>query len=545
VITKKVFENEFYLYGNVEDDIESIILDLLNNRGYDLEKKGRTTYFKFIYKSNEYLCGYSQSNLKSKFKVNRITVSLRYDSRKERAAFAFNSLIERLKTKNNLPIGVHITPIKDELSVYFSGRVYKRIAEYEWSLRSLISTIFIPLFDSNWTNKLTKNIDQSDFKFKAKKFEVALLDLDLSQIETIFFGERDVLNSERYDEEILGKVNRLDKDELIELLKEKKPQSLWEMYFSDKVNVNDSKKRLKKIRNLRNKIAHNKTFNGNDFNTLKNELNYIIPKINKLEDDLRDQIEPKSIKLSLQMLEELIQTDYLKQISSIAERLKKAFSNPAIEQMSIVAGNLANIYTNPVIEQLNNLTSMIQSMNYDIGRQFINVQDQFHSDLIIKQMETNEEIKGRGFVHWKASQEAYSEIIPSLYLSSRKLNDYIRIAKDDSAKTLIAKINERVIGFVAFDECRDEVINSQGEIMAIYILEEYYSQQIGCELLKQALDKMNLYSEVYVWVLENNHRAINFFEKFGFSIEDISRNIIIDDVELKEVRMKVTKHNNI
>ena len=362
MITKKVFENEFYLYGNVEDDIESIILDLLNNRGYDLEKKGRTTYFKFIYKSNEYLCGYSQSNLKSKFKVNRITVSLRYDSRKERAAFAFNSLIERLKTKNNLPIGVHITPIKDELSVYFSGRVYKRIAEYEWSLRSLISTIFIPLFDSNWTNKLTKNIDQSDFKFKAKKFEVALLDLDLSQIETIFFGERDVLNSERYDEEILGKVNRLDKDELIELLKEKKPQSLWEMYFSDKVNVNDSKKRLKKIRNLRNKIAHNKTFNGNDFNTLKNELNYIIPKINKLEDDLRDQIEPKSIKLSLQMLEELIQTDYLKQISSIAERLKKAFSNPAIEQMSIVAGNLANIYTNPVIEQLIKLI-MLKTLN--------------------------------------------------------------------------------------------------------------------------------------------------------------------------------------
>ena len=170
---------------------------------------------------------------------------------------------------------------------------------------------------------------------------------------------------------------------------------------------------------------------------------------------------------------------------------------------------------------------------------------ELHRESIIKQMETNEEIKGRGFVHWKASQEAYSEIIPSLYLSSRKLNDYIRIAKDDSAKTLIAKINERVIGFVAFDECRDEVINSQGEIMAIYILEEYYSQQIGCELLKQALDKMNLYSEVYVWVLENNHRAINFFEKFGFSIEDISRNIIIDDVELKEVRMKVTKHNNI
>lgn len=38
--------------------------------------------------------------------------------------------------------------------------------------------------------------------------------------------------------------------------------------------------------------------------------------------------------------------------------------------------------------------------------------------MIIKSMETEEEIRGKAYVHWKAWQEAYAELLPSDFLKT-------------------------------------------------------------------------------------------------------------------------------
>ena len=53
---------------------------------------------------------------------------------------------------------------------------------------------------------------------------------------------------------------------------------------------------------------------------------------------------------------------------------------------------------------------ILDSIDRSIGRYCMNI--------IIKRMETDEEIRGKAFVHWKAWHEAYSDLISREYLDS-------------------------------------------------------------------------------------------------------------------------------
>ena len=74
-------------------------------------------------------------------------------------------------------------------------------------------------------------------------------------------------------------------------------------------------------------------------------------------------------------------------------------------------------------------------------------------------METDAEIKGKAYVHWKSWQEAYSGIVDQRYLDSLTLDKCEKIA-----------FRRTDIGFVGLGKYRNDDLETAGEVFAINIL---------------------------------------------------------------------------
>ncbi len=147
------------------------------------------------------------------------------------------------------------------------------------------------------------------------------------------------------------------------------------------------------------------------------------------------------------------------------------------------------------------------------------VNEAFAMAVTIKPMETPAEMEGRGYVHWKAWQETYTGLIDQSYLDGLSPEKLIERAYRRPENTLVAKDGDRVVGFVVYGPYRWEDLPSTGEVMAIYILKEYYGQKVGYALMHTALKALSGYGRVALWVLKGNERAIRFYEKCGFRFD--------------------------
>lgn len=140
-------------------------------------------------------------------------------------------------------------------------------------------------------------------------------------------------------------------------------------------------------------------------------------------------------------------------------------------------------------------------------------------NITIKPMETPAEIEGKGYVHWKAWQEAYTGLVSQDFLDGRTLEKCVQQAYGRPDNTLVARDGDRVIGFAVYGPYRGEDLPETGEVMAIYVLKEYYSQGVGRALMEKALEALSGYGRVALWVLKGNERAIRFYEKCGFRFD--------------------------
>ncbi|HEU7002649.1 TPA: GNAT family N-acetyltransferase, partial [Streptococcus pneumoniae] len=101
--------------------------------------------------------------------------------------------------------------------------------------------------------------------------------------------------------------------------------------------------------------------------------------------------------------------------------------------------------------------------------------------------------------------------------------------------TLIAIGDLKVVGFISYGNFRDETIQA-GEIIALYVLKDYYGKGIAQKLMKAALTALNHFSEIFLWVLKDNKRAIAFYQKMGFTF-DGQEKILELGKPIKEKRM--------
>ena len=159
--------------------------------------------------------------------------------------------------------------------------------------------------------------------------------------------------------------------------------------------------------------------------------------------------------------------------------------------------------------------------------------------IIIKSMETPEEIEEKSLVHWQTWREAYDDLLPAEFQETMTLERCRFFSQKYPENTLIAMDGMKVVGFISYGNFRDETIQA-GEIIALYVLKNYYGKGIAQELMKEALTTLEQFSEIFLWVLKENKRAIAFYQKMGF-IVDGQEKILELGKPITEIRMVCKK----
>ena len=126
----------------------------------------------------------------------------------------------------------------------------------------------------------------------------------------------------------------------------------------------------------------------------------------------------------------------------------------------------------------------------------------------------------------KDLEEAYKielEVNPSPWKYETFLSSF-----EVGHKGLICKKDNLMIGFIIFSP-----ISPEAHILSISVRNEMQSKGIGTLLLKSMLDQCKVmnYKKIFLEVRVSNEKAINFYEKFGFSKDAIRNNYYTDNSE--------------
>jgi len=145
-------------------------------------------------------------------------------------------------------------------------------------------------------------------------------------------------------------------------------------------------------------------------------------------------------------------------------------------------------------------------------------------------------------VCWRA---AYKGIISGEYLNNMSVEQMA----DNNRKSLsepgiytfyCVEFDDKMIGRLVLCESRDEDKPAAGEIAAMYLIDKYWDKGYGREMMEYSIAEMKRrgHNEVYLWVLEENARARQFYEKCGFSYDGTKKEINIDKplIEMRYVR---------
>ena len=162
--------------------------------------------------------------------------------------------------------------------------------------------------------------------------------------------------------------------------------------------------------------------------------------------------------------------------------------------------------------------------------------------IIIKTMETPEEIEGKSIVHWQTWREAYDDLLPAEFQETMTLDRCRFFSQKYPENTLIAIDGKKVVGFISYGNFRGETIQA-GEIIALYVLKDYYGKGVSKQLMHAAFVALDQFSEIYLWVLKENKRAIAFYQKMGFTF-DGQEKILELGKPVKELRMKCSLNKN-
>jgi ribosomal protein S18 acetylase RimI-like enzyme len=130
----------------------------------------------------------------------------------------------------------------------------------------------------------------------------------------------------------------------------------------------------------------------------------------------------------------------------------------------------------------------------------------------------------------KSWQAAYREIIPAAELRrhttmERRYRKMRELLNQPEPGLYLATLRQQPCGMVMLGPSRDEDLADYGEIIAFYILPEFWGQGVAQQLMDFVLKRLKEqgYSHILLWVLKNNARARRFYEISGFSSDGRSR----------------------
>ena len=145
-------------------------------------------------------------------------------------------------------------------------------------------------------------------------------------------------------------------------------------------------------------------------------------------------------------------------------------------------------------------------------------------------------------VHVTSWRAAYRGLVHDDYLDDlserERAAGWRRGIEEGPGRALIAEEAGRVVGFVALGPIRDGAPDPGiGEIYAIYVLPERWGNGIGGDLFAGATEELREsgFSTGVLYVLQGNDRARRFYEKAGWTTDEIVTTEHIDCLDLPVV----------
>jgi GNAT superfamily N-acetyltransferase len=136
---------------------------------------------------------------------------------------------------------------------------------------------------------------------------------------------------------------------------------------------------------------------------------------------------------------------------------------------------------------------------------------------------TEEDAFGIAGVQERGWQAAYRHVFPAEeldrggFIHADRWTE--RLARPPTGwSTFVAEGDGDIVGFTSVGPSRDEA--GIGELYAIYVDPEHWDTGTGRALIEQAEQQLRTeYGEVTLWVLEDNPRARQFYERAGWTVD--------------------------
>ena len=144
------------------------------------------------------------------------------------------------------------------------------------------------------------------------------------------------------------------------------------------------------------------------------------------------------------------------------------------------------------------------------------------NDFIIRKATINDS-DGKVYVHYKSWIETYTGLFPDEVMEKITLERSVKLAEEHPENTYVAIVDQKIVGFACYLESRDTDLKNAGEVMAIYILNDFKNMGIGKALMKVCYKELSNFNIIAVWVLESKKKLLVFMNLKALKKMDIQK----------------------
>lgn len=153
--------------------------------------------------------------------------------------------------------------------------------------------------------------------------------------------------------------------------------------------------------------------------------------------------------------------------------------------------------------------------------------------MIVRNIQKTDNLSLIAGVYVASFVEAYKDFVPEAFLE--EMNQDAWLSSVENHKDFFVMLQDKeVIGTASIAEGEDDA----GEIQSIYLNHDYVDQGYGRLLLNAMVKELSErgYQKAYLWDIKENVRAEAFYEKNGFKVTNITRNLNLGGADFIQVK---------
>ena len=158
----------------------------------------------------------------------------------------------------------------------------------------------------------------------------------------------------------------------------------------------------------------------------------------------------------------------------------------------------------------------------------------------IRHMAPDDDKAAISHIYEASWRSAYCGILPQDYLDSIPAGHWIPYLEQAGRNVLVMEAETQLIGTASYCTSRDPSLPEYGEVVSIYLLPAWQGMGYGRLLLNAVVAQLATLGcqDIFLWVLEENHRARRFYEKAGFTPVQVFHTDTIGGKAVREIQYR-------